>query len=100
MNGKMNSYERVMAAIRGDQADRVPGNGVIMVVILEAGFITPPVGLNVFVIKGVSGGRVEHYFGGIFPFFRMHCFAHFAHNISGNRTVSSKSYEIAIGSTA
>jgi len=33
-------------------------------------------------------------------FGRMHCFAHFADNISGNRTVSSKSYEIAIGATA
>jgi len=63
MNKKMNSYERVTTAIRGDQADRVPEwYGVFMAVILEAGFITPPVGLNVFVIKGVSGGRVEHYF--------------------------------------
>jgi TRAP-type C4-dicarboxylate transport system permease large subunit len=56
MNKKMNSYGRVTAAIRGYQADRVPEwYGVFMAVILEAGFITPPVGLNVFVIKGVSG---------------------------------------------
>jgi TRAP-type C4-dicarboxylate transport system permease large subunit len=57
----------VTAAIR-DTADRVPEwYGVFMAVILEAGFITPPVGLNVFVIKGVSGGQVEHYFRCIFP---------------------------------
>ena len=43
--------------------------GVIMVVVLEAGFITPPVGLNVFVIKGVSGGvELSTIFRGIFPF--------------------------------
>jgi tripartite ATP-independent transporter DctM subunit len=43
--------------------------GVMMVVILEAGFITPPVGLNVFVIKGVSGGvELSTIFRGIFPF--------------------------------
>lgn len=52
MNGKMNSYEKVMVAIRGDQPDRVPEwYGVIKVVILEAGFITPPVGLNVFLLS-------------------------------------------------
>ena len=43
--------------------------GVIMVIVLEVGFITPPVGLNVFVIKGVSGGvELGTIFRGIMPF--------------------------------
>ncbi|RJR32699.1 MAG: TRAP transporter large permease [Desulfobacteraceae bacterium] len=43
--------------------------GVIMVIVLEMGFITPPVGLNVFVIKGVSGGvELGTIFRGIMPF--------------------------------
>jgi tripartite ATP-independent transporter DctM subunit len=43
--------------------------GVIMVIVLEMGLITPPVGVNVFVVKsiapGVSMGRI---FAGIVPF--------------------------------
>lgn len=43
--------------------------GVIMVIVLEMGLITPPVGVNVFVVKsiapGVSMGRI---FSGIVPF--------------------------------
>jgi C4-dicarboxylate transporter DctM subunit len=43
--------------------------GVIMVVVLEVGFITPPVGLNVFVIRGVSGGvELGTVFKGVLPF--------------------------------
>jgi tripartite ATP-independent transporter DctM subunit len=43
--------------------------GVIMVVVLEAGFITPPVGLNVFVIRAVSGEvELSTIFIGILPF--------------------------------
>ena len=43
--------------------------GVIMVVVLEAGFITPPVGLNVFVIRAVSGDvELGTIFVGILPF--------------------------------
>lgn len=43
--------------------------GVIMVVVLEVGLITPPVGLNVFVIRGVSGDtELGTIFAGIMPF--------------------------------
>ena len=43
--------------------------GVIMVVVLEIGLITPPVGLNVFVIRGVSGEtELGTIFMGILPF--------------------------------
>lgn len=31
--------------------------GVILVILIELGLITPPVGLNLFVIHGISGGR-------------------------------------------
>jgi tripartite ATP-independent transporter DctM subunit len=43
--------------------------GVIMVIVLEVGLITPPVGLNVFVIKGVAPDiSLTTIFKGIWPF--------------------------------
>lgn len=44
--------------------------GIIIVLIVEMGTITPPVGVNVYVIKGVAGAEVplETIFKGILPF--------------------------------
>jgi tripartite ATP-independent transporter DctM subunit len=43
--------------------------GVIIVLVTEIGVITPPVGLNVYVIKGIAPDvRLETIFKGIFPF--------------------------------
>ena len=43
--------------------------GVLMVIVLEIGLITPPVGLNVFVIKGAAGDApLTTIFRGIIPF--------------------------------
>ncbi len=43
--------------------------GVIMVIVLEVGLITPPVGLNVFVIKGaVPEVPLTTIFNGVWPF--------------------------------
>jgi len=43
--------------------------GVIMVIMMEMGQISPPVGLNVFVIAGVSDNvPMGTIFKGIFPF--------------------------------
>ncbi len=44
--------------------------GIIIVLIVEMGTITPPVGVNVYVIKAVAGDDVslETIFKGIFPF--------------------------------
>ena len=43
--------------------------GVIMVIVLEVGLITPPVGLNVFVIKGAAPDvPLTTIFRGIWPF--------------------------------
>jgi len=43
--------------------------GVMMVIVLEIGLITPPIGLNVFVLKGVAPEiQVETIFRGIWPF--------------------------------
>jgi len=43
--------------------------GVIMVIVLEVGLITPPVGLNVFVIKGAAPDvELTTIFKGILPF--------------------------------
>ena len=44
--------------------------GVIVVILLEMGAITPPVGINAYVIKGVAQDvELEAVFKGIFPFF-------------------------------
>lgn len=44
--------------------------GVVMVLILEVGLITPPIGLNVFVLKGAAPQiPIETIFKGIWPFF-------------------------------
>jgi C4-dicarboxylate transporter, DctM subunit len=43
--------------------------GVIIVLVGEMGVITPPVGINVYIIQGVAGGiPLEVIFRGIFPF--------------------------------
>ncbi|MFC1580987.1 TRAP transporter large permease subunit, partial [Thermodesulfobacteriota bacterium] len=43
--------------------------GVIVVLVAEMGVITPPVGVNVFVIKGIAPEIPLHViFRGIFPF--------------------------------
>ncbi len=43
--------------------------GIIIVLIVEMGTITPPVGVNVYVIKAVAGDvPLQTIFKGIFPF--------------------------------
>jgi tripartite ATP-independent transporter DctM subunit len=43
--------------------------GVVMVIVLEMGLISPPVGVNVFVVKGVAGDvPMSQVFAGILPF--------------------------------
>jgi tripartite ATP-independent transporter DctM subunit len=43
--------------------------GVLMVIVLEMGLISPPVGINVFVVKGlVPDVPLSRVFAGIFPF--------------------------------
>lgn len=44
--------------------------GVLMTLLIEMGLITPPVGMNVYVISGVAPGvPLQTIFRGIFPFF-------------------------------
>jgi len=43
--------------------------GVIIVLIIEMGLITPPVGMNVFILGGMTGIPLETIFKGIVPFF-------------------------------
>ena len=43
--------------------------GVVMVIVLEMGLISPPVGVNVFVVKGIAEDvPMSRIFAGIFPF--------------------------------
>ena len=46
--------------------------GVILVILIELGLITPPVGFNLFVIHGISGGRpMGEIIRGSFPYMLM-----------------------------
>jgi TRAP-type C4-dicarboxylate transport system permease large subunit len=42
--------------------------GVLLVTLAEIGMITPPVGMNLFVLQGVAGIRMETIARGIVPF--------------------------------
>jgi len=43
--------------------------GVLIVIVLEMGLISPPVGMNVFVVKGIAPGvSLQTIFSGIWPF--------------------------------
>jgi C4-dicarboxylate transporter DctM subunit len=42
--------------------------GVIMVILMEMGLITPPVGLNVFALAGVTKSPLNTIFKGVWPF--------------------------------
>lgn len=46
--------------------------GIIIILLAEVGIVTPPVGLNVFVVSRVTGVPVEKVFSGVYP----HVFAH------------------------
>lgn len=48
--------------------------GIIVVMVVELGLITPPIGMNVFVIKGMAGDLpVERIFAGVAPFVVAQC---------------------------
>jgi len=49
--------------------------GVIKIVTAEVGMITPPVGLNCFVVARYSGRPVAEVFHGVLPHFIAHLFA-------------------------
>src|SRR5699024_12193645 len=43
--------------------------GILIVKFIEIGMVTPPVGINAFVVAGTTGIRSETVFKGIMPFF-------------------------------
>ncbi|MFF2823376.1 TRAP transporter large permease [Arthrobacter koreensis] len=43
--------------------------GIIIVKLIEIGMVTPPVGINCFVVAGSTGVRTETVFKGLLPFF-------------------------------
>ena len=59
----------LLPILRAEQIDLV-WFGVLVVKLLEIGMITPPVGLNVFVIRNVAAGYVSvvQIFAGVVPF--------------------------------
>jgi len=45
--------------------------GVIATLNMELALLTPPVGLNLYVIKGISGDSLENIVKGTWPFFSL-----------------------------
>ena len=43
--------------------------GVIIVLVIEMGLVSPPVGMNVFILSGMTGTPLETIFRGVVPFF-------------------------------
>ena len=43
--------------------------GIVIVKLIEIGMVTPPVGINCFVVAGATGVRTETVFKGVMPFF-------------------------------
>lgn len=41
---------------------------ILVVKLIEIGMVTPPVGINVFVVSGTSGVKVDQIFRGVLPF--------------------------------
>ena len=42
--------------------------GVVTVVLIQIGFLTPPVGLAVYVLKGVTNATLEEIFSAMWPY--------------------------------
>jgi TRAP-type C4-dicarboxylate transport system permease large subunit len=42
--------------------------GVIVVIVIEIGFMTPPIGMNVFILSGITGIPVGTIFRGVWQF--------------------------------
>ncbi|OGL14765.1 MAG: hypothetical protein A3K12_10280 [Candidatus Rokubacteria bacterium RIFCSPLOWO2_12_FULL_71_19] len=57
----------VLPMIRASGFDQV-WFGVFMTVLLQAGLLSPPVGLNLFVIQGVTGAALSEVMWGSLPF--------------------------------
>ena len=51
--------------------------GIFMVIMVECALITPPVGLNLYVIQSVSGANLGDVARGVIPFFLMMIFTVF-----------------------
>lgn len=52
----------------GSGSDLIIWFGVVMVIVLEMALISPPVGMNVFVVKSVSTASMKEIYRGIMPF--------------------------------
>ena len=65
--------------------------GVIVAIVVAMGVITPPVGMNVFIIKGVAKDvPLETIFKGIWPFYWLQLYVSFFDCISSNSYISAE----------
>lgn len=51
--------------------------GIFLVILIELGQITPPVGFNLFVLQGLTKEKISSVAKAAFPFFLLMCFAAF-----------------------
>jgi len=42
--------------------------GVMVVILIEMGLVTPPIGMDVFILSGITGTPVGTIFRGVWPF--------------------------------
>jgi hypothetical protein len=71
--------------------------GVVIVLITEMGVITPPVGVNVYVVSGVAKDvPLETIFKGILPARGLDRLQYHLDHLSSDRPLSTKPYEIRI----
>jgi tripartite ATP-independent transporter DctM subunit len=42
--------------------------GILVVRVTELGLISPPIGMNIFIIQGISGAKISHIYKGVIPF--------------------------------
>lgn len=49
--------------------------GVFLVLMVELGQVTPPVGFNLFVLQGITGSNLSTVVYAAFPFFLLMCLA-------------------------
>jgi TRAP-type C4-dicarboxylate transport system permease large subunit len=47
--------------------------GVVICILIEIGLLTPPVGLNLYVLQGVTGEAIRNVITGSAPFILLQC---------------------------
>ncbi len=69
--------------------------GIIVVLFIEIGQITPPIGINLFVIQSISHGKLSDVVMGTIPFHLLMFVLLIAGGLARDRAVAAQSHECA-----